>query len=181
MSRASPAGGCRSQISGLLHLKGSGSSVINCCAALQISRGTAAFDVRDRRPARDFPPLLGLILPCLWQPFDCKALQINLLSHQQTAGTDQKNTGRSMGLGRYRVWEFSCNSRWLQSVCVPCGLKATLQNREESAFLFTNLDYFFLFNLTSPEKSHQNAKRAPFPSLSVWMKHFQSRSASANH
>lgn len=102
-SRASAAGGWRSQVSGLLSLKGSGSSVINCWAALQISLGTAAFDVWGRRPARDFPPVLGLILPCLSQPFDCKALQINLLSHQQTAGTNQKDAGRSLGLGRYRI------------------------------------------------------------------------------
>lgn len=73
-SRASLAGDWRSQISGLLHLKESGSSVINCWATLQISCGTAAFDVWGRRPARDFLPLLGLILPCLSQPFDCKAL-----------------------------------------------------------------------------------------------------------
>lgn len=73
-SRANLAGGWRSQISGLLRLKESGSSVINCWATLQISCGTAAFDVWGRRPARDFLPLLGLILPCLSQPFDCKAL-----------------------------------------------------------------------------------------------------------
>lgn len=47
----------------------------------------------EQEAARDFPPLLGLILPCLSQPFDCKALQINLLSHQQTAGTDRKDAG----------------------------------------------------------------------------------------
>lgn len=87
-SQASPASGWRSQISGLLRLKGSGCSMINCWAAQQISYGTAAFDVWGRRPARDFPPLLRLILPCLSQPFDCKSLPINVLSHQQTAGTN---------------------------------------------------------------------------------------------
>lgn len=59
----------------------------------------AAFDVLEQEAAGDFPPLLGLILPCLSQPFDCKALQINLLSHQQTAGTGREDAGRSMSWG----------------------------------------------------------------------------------
>lgn len=53
----------------------------------------------EQEAAGDFPPLLGLILPCLSQPFDCKALQINLLSHQQTAGTERKDAGRSVSWG----------------------------------------------------------------------------------
>lgn len=98
-SCGSPARGWRSQISGLLRLKRSGSSVINCRAALQISPGTAVFDVWGRRPARDFPPLLGLILSCLSQPFDCKALQINLLSHRQTADSRHQPEGRRQDRG----------------------------------------------------------------------------------
>lgn len=139
-SRAIPDGGWKSQIVGLLRLTGLGSSVINCWAVLQISHGTATFDVRDRRPARDFLLLLGLILPCLSQPFDCKALQINLLSYQQTAGTDQKDTGRTAGLGRNRIWEFSCSSWCLWRLCAPCSLKATLQKRRKVLFFFTNLN-----------------------------------------
>lgn len=80
-----------------------GCSVINCCAVLHMSCGIAVFDVWGRRPERDFPPLLGLILLCLLQPFDSKALQINLLSHQQTAGTDQKDDAGPSAWGRERI------------------------------------------------------------------------------
>lgn len=80
----------------------------------------------EQEAARDFPPLLGLILPCLSQPFDCKALQINLLSHQQTAGTDRKDAGRSVswgdpGFGSFPAADGNCGVRVLLAACERGG------------------------------------------------------------